>query len=157
MSVVVTPDAGSPVLDALDVVAVAPTPAEGVTTWRDADADALVVDSGDERLVASVRDEPDGAAVPIVLVTSAAHPEAHADAVLSPDADADEATDAVQRAVTARDYRDAVTALYEACRDRTFGHPDDRILELRAAADRAYERLDEIPPSILHASPDRQP
>lgn len=48
---------------------------------------------------------------------------------------------AVERARRIAAYRSSVSELYEACRDRALGQPDDAIRERRAAADRQFEDL----------------
>jgi hypothetical protein len=156
VSVVVTPDAVTPAASALDIVAVATDPAACVTTWRDSDADAVLVDSADDAILTTIREEPGGDEVPVVFVTPADYTEAPADAVITPNADAATVSAAVERARTARDYRLAVTALYAACQGRDIGQPEADIRDLREAADRAYENLDGIPPSVFYAGPEKE-
>lgn|GEM_PF-2834207 len=151
MSVVVTPDARSPVLDTFDVKAVVQTAEGSVAEWRDAGADVLVVDSLDADLVREIRASTHGEFVPVVQVTPSGSPDSPADAFLETDADAAAATDALSRAVRVRDYRAALADLYDACMTREPGQPDDtEIRELRALADRSFQALDEIPPSVFY-------
>ena len=154
MPVVVTPESRSPTLDVLDVVSVVTDAAAGVAAVRDADADAIVVDSPDPALIDAIRETAGGAEIPVVQITAEGEPEGPADALLAPEADADGAHDAIERARAVAEYRTAVGALYEACRNRSAGRPEASIRELREAADDAYERLDEVPPSAFHPSPD---
>lgn len=152
MSVVVTPDSRSPVLSSLDVSATEHDPAESVATWRDAGADAVVVDSVDEWVVDVIRAAAESCFVPVLVVTTDERPSGAADATLHPEADAADARAAVEQAVAARDYRRVVAALYEACRGRGAGQPDQQLRDLRAEADRAFEALDEVPPSAFDLS-----
>lgn len=150
MPVVVTPEPRSPTLALLDAVTVAPTAAASVTAWRESDATAIVVDSMDRSLSEEIRAQPDGQTVPLVLVTTENPTDGPADALLAPDADAETVFATIERAEAARDYRQAVTELFVACKDREIGQPREDILELRKAADDAYERLDELPPSAFY-------
>lgn len=152
MPVVVTPESRSPALDALDVVSVVADAAASVAAVGDADADALVVDSPDPTVLTAIREADGSTAVPVVLITTEEHPTGPADAVLAPDADAEAAQDAIVQAQAAAEYRTAVGDLYEACRNRSAGQPEESIRDLRAAADHAYEGLDELPPSAFHPS-----
>lgn len=152
MSVVVAPEVRSPVLDALDVESVAAAAADAVDAWQASAVDALVVDTMDDRFVDALRAADGGDNVPLVLVTTDDSPEAPVDAVLTPDADADTAASAVGNAVSARDYRQAVSDLYDACQGRELGNPDPSLRDLRAVADEAYAELDDIPPSIFHGT-----
>lgn len=152
MSVVVTPDAHSAVLDELDVVSVVTDPRESVAAWRDTAADALVVDSIEYEFLDDIRAARDGTSAPIVLVTNETDVPGPADALLAPDADEHAARAAIQRARDARDYREIVTDLYEACQDREPGHPTDEIRRLREQADAAYRSLDDVPPSVLYST-----
>lgn len=154
MPVVVTPESRSPALDALDVVSVVADAAASVAAVEDADADALVVDSPDPAVLTAIRNADGGSAVPVVLITTEEYPIGPADAVVAPDADTEVAQDAIDRAQAAAEYRTAVGDLYEACRNRSAGQPDESIRDLREAADHAYEDLDELPPSAFHPSAD---
>lgn len=154
MSVVVTPDARSPVLDAFDIVSIVSDPQESVAVWRDTDADALVVDSIDTALLDEIRGVDDGPSAPVVLVTREDYPRGPADAVLAPDADAPGARAVISRANDARAYRAAVTALFEACRGRDAGHHGSEVRRLRTRADEAYQALETVPPSVLYTPTD---
>ena len=156
MPVVVTPEPRSPTLDALDVVAVVADAIASVTAVQDEGADALVVDSDDTTLVAAIRDAPGGADVPVILISTDEDWTGPADAILHPDADPEAAVDAIEQARAAAEYRDAVGELYEACRGRAAGRPEQSIRDLRAAADDAYEDLDDLPPSAFHPSSDTE-
>lgn len=151
MSVVVTPDIRSPVLDTFDVAAVVRTVEASVAEWRDVQADVLVVDSTDADLLREIRATPDGQGIPVVQVTTGDPANGPADAFLDVDADADTAADAVSQAIRVRDYRVALANLYDACMAREPGQPDDEIRALREIADRAFDELDEYPPSIFYA------
>lgn len=154
MRVVVTPAEGSPAVSTLDVVAAVADPVACVDTWRETGADAVLVDA-DADVLTTIREADGGDEVPLVLVTDRDHTTAPADALLSPAA-IDDADAAVDRARTARDYRKAVTALFEACHGRDIGRPEPEILELRRAADSAYDELEEIPPSVFYAGVDHE-
>lgn len=154
MPVVVTPEARSPIIDALNVESVVPDAAASVAEVEDTGADAVVVDSDDTTLVTAIRDASGGADVPIILISTDEDWMGPADAILHPDAEPSAAVDAIERARSAATYRTAVGDLYEACRGRAAGRPEQSIRDLRATADEAYEDLDELPPSAFHSTMD---
>lgn len=156
MPVVVTPEARSPILDALNVVSVVPDAAKCVAEVEAEGADALVVDTDDTTVVTTIRDAPSGADVPVILISTDEDWMGPADALLHPDAEPSAAVDAIERARSAATYRTAVGELYEACRGRAAGRPEQSIRDLRATADEAYEELDELPPSAFHPTPDAE-
>lgn len=108
---------------------------------------------------AVARDDPDvvvvdaGAVADPACVVDAVRSTAHGTAVVAvgttgTDADVTcAATDAasiraaVERARRVADYRRSVSALYEACRDRALGRPDEDIRDYRRDADAKFDDL----------------
>ncbi|MCG1002140.1 MULTISPECIES: hypothetical protein [Halobacterium] len=112
---------------------------------------------------AAVRDAVarDGADVVVVDTVSVADPAAVVDAIRSAtdaavvavgttglDADVECASvseasvrAAVERARHIAAYRDSVSALYEACRERALGRPDEAVRERRRNADEQFDSL----------------
>jgi len=98
------------------------------------DPDVVVVDAAavadPDGAVAAVRAADGG--VPVVSVGAAG---TDAD-VACPSADADAVRAAVERARRVAEYRRSVSALYEQCRGRELGRPDEALRASRADADR---------------------
>jgi hypothetical protein len=122
-------------------------PSDAVTVEAQAVADAVARDDPDVVVV-------DGAAVAdaagIVDDVRATAPNAAVVAVGTTNTEADvtcAATDessicaAVERARQVADYRRSVSELYEACRDRALGRPDDDLRDCRRDADAKFEQL----------------
>ncbi|MGB9963962.1 hypothetical protein [Halobacterium hubeiense] len=119
--------------------------------------DVVTVDAAAVRDVVA-RDDPD---VVVVDADSVADPGAVVDAVRSTtdaavvavgatEVDADVACsstcdaavrDAVERAGSIAAYRRSVSDLYEACRERALGRPDEDVRERRRAADEQFASL----------------
>jgi hypothetical protein len=124
---------------AADVVSVE-TDAVAAALARD-DPDVVVVDGdsvADARaVVADIRANAPDATVVVIGAT-----DVGAD-VTTATSDERSVRAAVERARRVTDYRESVADLFDACRDRALGRPDDDLRERRREADDQFDQLPE--------------
>ncbi|WP_232700832.1 hypothetical protein [Halobacterium wangiae] len=124
---------------AADVVPVR-TDAVAAAVARD-DPDVVVIDGDSvadpQAAVADVRANAPDATIVVVGTT-----DLDAD-VTTATSDERSVRAAVERARRVTNYRESVSDLFDACRDRALGRPDDEIRERRREADDRFDQLPE--------------